>query len=74
MGTSRKSSQPSAPEVTANMATAPNSWMAVCRNTSHPNGATWQGAKRSNRREAIKDAVNHDKEFAHHAEVISTPH
>jgi hypothetical protein len=74
MGTSRKSSEPAAPEVTAKLAAAPNSWIAVCSSVNHPNGATWQGAKRSNRREAIKDAVSHNKEFVHHAEVISLPH
>jgi hypothetical protein len=73
MGTSRKSSEHSAPEAALNLAAAPNSWVAVCRNTNHPNGATWQGAKRSNRREAIKDAVSHSKEFAHRAEVIPVP-
>lgn len=74
MNANGKSSDPAAPEVSANLASAPNSWMAVCHSTNHPGGATWQGAKRSNRREAIKDAASHNKEFVHHAEVISLPH
>jgi hypothetical protein len=45
-------------------------WCAVCTSHEHPDGKAWRGAKRSNRREAILDAVGHNKTYTHHAQVL----
>jgi hypothetical protein len=54
----------------AAVADLPQRWFACCDRVDHPSGSTWTGAKRSSRREAIKDSVAHNKAFAHNSVVV----
>ncbi len=45
-------------------------WFAACARTDHTSGKTWAGKKRSDRREAIKDAIEHNGKFNHNAGVV----
>jgi hypothetical protein len=44
-------------------------WYAYCDRVDHPGNKIWTGAKRSSRREAIKDSVEHNKKFSHNSVV-----
>lgn len=45
-------------------------WIAVCPLKEHENNATWLGTKRSDRRQAIKDAIDHNATTGHHVGVL----
>jgi len=45
-------------------------WVAFCNSHGHPDSNTWMGSKRSDRREARKDAIEHNKKYKHQAGVL----
>ncbi len=46
-------------------------WVAVCHRPDHPDNKPYIGKKRSDRKEAIKDAIEHNRQYVgHHAGVI----
>ena len=45
-------------------------WIAACPSREHDNNATWLGTKRSDRRQAIKDAIDHNAATGHHVGVL----
>ena len=60
----------SEPVLRAGAAAQPNFWYANCDSHDHPSASTWSGAKRTSRREAVKDAADHNRQFSHHAAVM----
>ncbi len=60
----------SAADPSTSTAERPQRWFACCDRVDHPNGSTWTGAKRSSRREAIKDSIEHNKTFSHNSVVV----
>ncbi len=45
-------------------------WIAACPSREHENNSTWLGTKRSDRRQAIKDAIDHNAATGHHLGVL----
>ncbi|MBU0520160.1 hypothetical protein KJ564_14630, partial [bacterium] len=45
-------------------------WIAVCASKDHDEQATWLGTKRSERRQAIRDAIEHKQVTGHRVGVI----
>ncbi len=45
-------------------------YAAVCSSLHHPDEDIWIGEKREDRREALRDAVLHNKKYNHHAGVV----
>jgi len=45
-------------------------WIAVCTSKDHDQNQPWLGTKRSERRQAIRDAIEHKQTTGHRAGVI----
>lgn len=45
-------------------------WYAACSSLAHTDAKAWTGSKRSDRKEAIKDSVAHNKQYNHQAGVL----
>ncbi len=45
-------------------------FFAACASLAHADAKAWTGAKRKDRREAIKDAIEHNRQFNHQAGVL----
>ena len=45
-------------------------WYACCNRQDHPTASSWTGTKRSSRRQAVKDASDHNRAFTHDAVVL----
>lgn len=69
-GTDSDSDNSSSDATESAVETQPQSWYAYCSSTQHPTSSVWNGPKHSSRREAVKDAVDHNRVFAHHAQVL----
>ncbi|TKJ39946.1 hypothetical protein CEE37_09420 [candidate division LCP-89 bacterium B3_LCP] len=45
-------------------------FFAVCLNHAHQDGNAWMGTKRSDRRDAIRDAIDHHNQTTHHVAIL----